>query len=249
MPRALCLLRSDLHYRRDAFCAGLAAVGFDVVPELSKPAAGDLLVIWNRYGRFHLDAQRFEAAGARVVVAENGPLGKAWRGGNWYSLALGHHSGPWAVGGPERWDAFGVELAPWRDGFETVILGQRGIGEPGIASPHGWAEDVRHRLGGRIRPHPGSESDGAPLEADLANARCVLTWHSGAALKALLFGVPAFHDFPRWVGAGAARPLSEFHHGPRTDDARLAMFRRLAWLMWDLEEIRSGRAFRHLLGR
>lgn len=247
--RALNLLREQLHYRRDAFDEGLRAVGFEVVKALPRPAPDDLLVIWNRYGGYDEIARYFEQFGARVVVAENGYLGKAWRGGDWYALALNHHSGAgkWPDGGPERWAQHGTELARWRDGAgEILVLGQRGIGEAGIASPTGWAEAVQRQYGGRIRPHPGKNEPAVSLEADLADARAVLTWHSGAALLALLAGVPVFYAFPRWIGAEAARPLWEFEAGPRQGD-RLAMFQRLAWAQWQLDEIRSGEAFDHLL--
>lgn len=248
--RALNLLRESLHYRRDAFDAGLQAVGFELVRQCTHPEPGDVLVIWNRYGGYHDIAAHFEHSGGHVVVAENGYLGKEWQGGNWYALALGHHAGAgqWHVGGPERWDRMGVELERWRDGQgDIVILGQRGIGEPGIASPYGWAEAVQRRIGGRIRPHPGQHAPAVPMRKDFSDARAVVTWHSGAALHALLMGVPVFYGFPQWIGAEAGRPLDEFEQGPRYGD-RLAMFRRLAWAQWTLDEIRTGDAFAHLLG-
>jgi len=248
--RALCLLPDGPNYRREQFLAGLAAAGFEVVSELGKPAAGDVLVIWNRGTWRDAEAGRFEAAGARVLVAENGYMGKVWRGQKWFSLALGHHAGAgqWRDGGPQRWDSWGAELAAWRaGGTEVVILAQRGIGEPGVASPPGWAEAVRRRIGGRIRNHPGKDAPAVSLEDDLRDARCVVTWHSGAAILALMLGVPVFHAFPRWIGAAAARPLAEFEQGPLMPD-RLPMFRRLAWAMWTDEEVRNGAAFQHLLG-
>lgn len=249
--RALNLLREALHYRRAAFDAGLAACGFQVVRAIVRPTPEDVLVIWNRYGGYHEEACRFEAAGARVVVVENGYLGKGWRGGDWYAMALGHHSGAgiWPVGGPQRWAKLGVELAPWRDpaaAGDLLVLGQRGIGEPGLASPQGWAEAVQRQFGGRIRPHPRDQAAATPLERDLAGARAVLTWHSAGALHALLAGVPVFYGFPRWIGAGAARPLWEFDLGPLHGD-RQAMFERLIWAQWTLDEIAAGDALAHLL--
>lgn len=255
MPRALNLLRANLHYRRESFDAGLRAAGFDVVQHLSDPCPGDALFIWNRYAGFDEQASAFERAGATVLVTENGWLGKHWRGGEWFALSVGHHAGAgwWRDADASRWDGWGVELQPWRrGGTETVILGQRGIGEPGVRSPDGWAEAVRARLGvGRVRPHPGNvEAPAAALAADLAGAREVVTWHSGAALLALTWGIPVWCDFSRWIGAGAARPLSEWPGQPKRDDAsRLAMFQRLAWSMWTLDEIRTGEPIRRLMER
>lgn len=243
MPRALNLLRHSLHYRREAFDAGLRAAGFDVVAELRDPRPGDLLLIWNRYAGFDEQARHFEARAATVLVTENGWLGKAWCGGEWFALSAGQHGGAgrWPQGGPERWDFWGAELAPWRaGGAESLILGQRGIGSTEVRSPARWAEVTQRRCGGRIRPHPGT-GPALPLADDLTAAREVFTWNSGAALLALMQGVPVWHDFPQWIGAGAARPLSEWPGEPKRDEAaRLAMFRRLAWAMWTLDEIRTG---------
>lgn len=248
--RALLTLSAGPNYRRESFEVGLQAVGFDVVPHLPDPHLGDVLVCWNRTGGNDERARQFEAAGATVVIVENGFLGKVWQGRKWFALARGHHSGAgeWSPAGPQRWDSWQVELAPWREGREVIVLEQRGIGEPGIASPPGWADKVQARYGGRIRRHPGATVPAVSLADDLRDARCVLTWHSGAALLALLAGVPVFYGFPGWIGAGAARPLAEFDKGPAHGD-RLATMQRLAWAMWTDTEIRSGEAFAHLLAR
>ena len=69
-----------------------------------------------------------------------------------------------------------------------------------------------------------------PLADDLTGTGSVVTWNSGAALKALKLGVAVWYEFPQWIGARAARPLAEWGAEPKRDDAdRLAMFRRLAW--------------------
>jgi hypothetical protein len=247
--KALNLLRDALHYRKGCFDEGLRAIGAEVVHSIGKPTRDDVLVIWNRYGAYDDAAQQFERAGAKVIVAENGWLGKSWRGGEWFSLSLTDHGAGWPAGGPERWDGWDVELPPYRTGgVETVILGQRGIGSATRRSPMGWAERCASKTGGRIRPHPGT-GDARPLEDDLANAKEVLTWASGAALKALLMGIPVWHQLPGWVGAEASRHLVEWPGEPKRDEAaRLAMFRRLAWGMWTLNEIRTGVPFARLVG-
>lgn len=252
MKRAVCLLRDSIHYRKDAFCQGLRENGYEVLPGLQRPGEGDLLVIWNRYAGYDEVATSWERCGARVLVTENGYLGKDWRGGDWYSMAQGHHAGAgrWHDGGPSRWDAWGVELAPWQPaGPESLILAQRGIGEPGIASPDRWAETVQRRIGGRIRQHPGKVAPKTTLQEDLQGVGQVVTWNSSAALHALLMGVPVWHDHDEWIGAPAAQNLKSWGSADslRDDAARLFMFRRLAWAMWTLEEIRSGVAIASVL--
>lgn len=249
MRRAQLLLADGPNYRKADFQAGLRACGYAACDAIQAPRPNDILVTWNRGSWRDSEARRFEAAGARVVVAENGYLGKHWNGQKWFALALGHHAGAgtWPDGGSQRWDSWGVELPAWRDGREVIFLEQRGIGEPGIASPRGWEREQCARLGGRLRNHPGANQPAVSLTDDLRDARCVVTWNSGAALLALLMGVPVFYGFPQWIGRGAARHISEFAAGPLRGD-RLSMFRRLAWAMWTDEEVRNGVAFNHLLG-
>ncbi len=244
LPRALNLLREG--DRHDLFTAGLVNAGFDVTHRVDKPEPGDLLVIWNRIRGWGDQADHFERNGARVLVAENCPLGNGFRGGS-LSIAQGHVAmggGAWAYGGPERWDSWGVELAPFRvEGKETLILAQRGIGHRSVASPPRWAESIRGRFGGRIREHPGT-GVAKPLAEDLVGVRQVMTWSSAAALQALMQGVPVWYAHPGFVGAPAARPLAEWPGEPKRDDeARLAVFRRLAWAMWTTSEIERGLPF------
>lgn len=247
--RALSLLRETPGWRREQFDHGLAAAGYEVVRRIDRPEPHDVLVIWNRYASGDEEARRFEAVGARVLVVENGYLGKGWRGQTWLSLGIGHHAGAgtWHDGGASRWDGWGVELADWRDGTETLIFEQRGFGHPDVKAPNRWAESARGRFGGRIRPHPATTPT-CPLDEDLEGVGQTLTWHSAAALVALMAGVASFYAFPPWVGAAGARPLSDWHLGPRrSDSARLAMLRRLAWAIWQPDEIGSGEAIRTVL--
>lgn len=248
------MLRPDPAFRWESFASGLEAQGYEVSrqPEAS-PKPDDVLVLWNRYPQREVIASRYELAGAKVLIAENGYLGREWRGGFWYSLSIGQHNGAgrWPDGEAERWDSWGVELSPWRDdGGETVVLGQRGFGHPSVRSPAGWERVVAKKLGdagvkARIRQHPG-ERKAKSIEEDLQDASCVVTWGSGGALKALLMGIPVYHAFARWIGSLASAPFSVPLRQPFRGD-RLPMFRRLAWAMWEIEEIAGGEPFRCLL--
>lgn len=250
--RAVCMIREALHYRRGAFVRGLTAAGFRLESRIISPLPSDVLVIWNRYGWYDEEAKRFERVGARVVVCENGYLGKGWMGGDWFAMSIGHHNGAgaWVNAGNERWDSLNVPLQPWRSGDDVLILGQRGIGEDGIRSPDLWAERTRAKLGvGRIRGHPGNEPPKISLEQDLRGVGAVVTWASSAALHALIQGIPVWYAMPKWIGRWAALPVAQFGESAmRSDVARLQMFRSLVWAMWRLSEIESGEAFTRLLG-
>lgn len=243
------------YYRRDAFLKGLARLGYAVgQPPRERPAPNDVLLIWNRSRANHDLANRYEAAGARVLVAENGYIGRDGDGHLLYALALGHHlgAGAWVEGAGDRWDHLGIEPRAWRaTGSEIVIMPQRGIGEPGIAMPSNWTADIVNRLRQvtgrpiRVRPHPGKDkTDPAP---DLLNAWAAVTWASGAGIKSIVSGVPVFHDMPTWIGGPAAKFGIADIEAPFTGD-RLPMLRRLAWAQWSVEEVQEGTPFKWLLG-
>jgi hypothetical protein len=249
MSTAWLAIRDGAHYRRDAFDAGLKRCGFKVQRGLPNAplSRDDLLVTWNRYAQNHRIATDFERRGCKVIVAENGYLGDGLPHSKLMALSISQHNGAgkWPQGGPERWAKLGVDLKPWRTDGETVVLPQRGIGPPGVAMPGNWPRQVE-RLG-RVRRHPGAR-EAVPLDKDLSRAGRVITWGSGAAIRALAWGIPVFYAFPKWIGAEAATPLDRLKDGPKKDDAaRLRMFERLAWAQWHLSEIESGEAIKQLL--
>jgi len=217
-----------------------------------------VLLIWNRYGHYHDAANKFEKHRGTVLVAENSPLGREWRGGTWYTLCRGYHNaiGHFPEGGPERWDGWGVELAPWRDkGDHILVLPQRGFGAGPYRQPDGWLQQVlawlerNTKRAVRVRAHPGT-AEPNPVDhgllKDLAGAHCVVTWGSGAALKAMMAGYPCFSACPEWLGRDASTSFGQPLERPALSD-RLPTFRRIAWCMWSLEEIARGTPFQRLL--
>lgn len=243
-------VRDGPHYRREAFEQGLKRLGYKLTPAV---ASADLLVIWNRSGNWHNIAKRYEAEGRPVIVAENGYFGHEINGRRYYALALDFHNGAgrWHVGDAQRFETLGIDVKPWRirDDGELVALAQRGIGSPGIAMPVGWPARVKHLA--RVRHHPGRDGAGVPLDVDLNRARAVLTWGSGAAIKALAWGIPVYTMFSDWIAAPAARLLRSIDDALpvpwRSDEARADTFTRIAWAQAPLDEIESGEAFGRLL--
>ena len=227
-------LRHPIADRTEAFKAGLERLGYTVQFGLTNnPGDRDVLVSWNRLREGANAATAFEKAGRPVLIAENASWGNDFLGGSWLTLARSYHNmaGRFPIGDSSRWDSLGAELQPWRTIGETVVLPQRGIGHPLVKMPVHWPQ----QQAGRIRQHPGRGA-GKPLADDLGHAGKVVTWGSGAAVKALLWGIPVESHMPNWIAAQ-----------DNTDAGRLAMFRSLSWAQWRLDEIRTGEALAWLL--
>jgi len=247
LPCANVLLHSSSYYRKHVYKEGLAACGYSIIEDHNhRPSQDDVLLIWNRSKNREHVAKRYEDAGARIYVTENGYIGKT------KTLAIGHHSGAgeWYVGEEDRWSQLGVEVSEWRnDGEHVLVLPQRSIGEPGVAMPRDWVDRVTKTLQKatdrpiRVRKHPGKDKTQKPtLEDDLEGAWASVTWGSGAGIKSIIAGVPVFYQLARWVGATAARSEFDIENPWRGD--RMPMLHRLAWGQWTWDEIRSGEAFR-----
>lgn len=249
--RACVLLRRSGDYRRREFEAGLRRCGFEV-SDRAAPDVGNVLLIWNRTLRHESLARQYEARGGLVLVAENGWIGTDRFGEKLFALCRSHHNGAgyWPVGNEDRWSRLGVDVRPWRcSGSHILVLPQRGIGEPGIAMPAGWAADVVRRIktsrAVRISRHPAIERN--PPQPDLSDCWAVVTWASGAAIKAIVLGIPAFHEFKQWIGAGAARFGLDIEN-PFLGD-RLPMLHRLSHGQWSAAEITGGEPFARFMNR
>lgn len=261
--RAFVMLRPAPFYRRGSFEAGLKRLGYSIEGE-HRVGYGpeDLLVIWNRYGTNAMLAERFHQVGGRVMVVENGLVGRDRPDGHWYSIALddpAHAGGTLAPRKPgeDRRERVGVGTCALRKyGREVIVLASRGIGPPGIASPRGWTEQTATLVRAqtdrrvRVRAHPG-EGPRIPLEQDLADAWCVVTWASAAALQAMLLGIPVFHCLPQWIGAAAATRWTgargELERAEHADPGLALAFDAVSRGTWRTDEIESGEALYRVL--
>lgn len=240
-------------YGKEFFIRGLERHGFTWSNDLShRPAPGDVLLLWNRGARDHTLFARYKAAGARVIVAENGYTARTSDRSKLYALAFDHHNGAgtWPVGDGERWKAQGIELQPWREGGDhLLVLPQRGIGAPPAAMPQAWPSRTMAALAKKprrvvLRRHPGGQKT-EPYDA-LRGCYAAVTWGSGAAIKAIIAGYPVFHDMAQWIGAPAARFGIGALDDPWMGD-RVPMLERLGCAQWTAAEIESGEAFEWLL--
>ena len=263
MKHAFSAIRDQPHYRHEAFISGLKRVGFHVDARLPDrpPQLGEVLVIWNRYSDREHTADAWEKKGGTVLVAENGYVGADAQGRQYYALAKHGHagSGTWPVGDGSRWAQLGIDLKPWRaEGAHVVVFGQRGIGSRTMASPPEWHTHAEARLrkitkrAVRVRPHPGKPANDVEVikdtQAQLAGAHAAVIWSSANGVRALIEGIPVFHDAPRWICESAAVRGIEKVEEPKMDDAaRLGALERMAWAQWTVDEIASGEPFARLL--
>lgn len=236
--KAFLNLRHSNNERSRLFEGGLQAIGYEVVYGVPKsPDKNDILVTWNRIHRLDAEAKKFEAKGNKVLVVENASWGNSFCGESWLHIARGLHNTAGCVDylGPDRFDDLHVDLSPWRNEGGVIIILQRGIGSSPVAMPQSFQRDVTQIHKGRIRRHPGKLAVRS-LEEDLKDCAEVVTWSSGAAIKALQLGIRVKSYYPNWIGAQN-----------NTDEGRLQMFQQLAWAQWRLSEIGSGYAFSTLL--
>lgn len=235
-------LRYAVKKRYEAVANGMLAAGVKRV-ERGFPSngikKGDILLTWNRIGAGNTWARRFREEGNPVIVMENAAWGNDFLGKHWYHLALDYHNtrGCFPVGGPLRWSSLGYQMQPWTIQDEQLILPQRGIGSEPTKMPANFLRKMQKRYPkARVRKHPGARGNPRPLEVDLANCGLAITWGSGAAIKALLWGVPVRSFMPNWIG-----------EQDNTTEGRLQMFEDLAWAQWQVREIAEGTPFRRLL--
>ncbi|MCI0549902.1 MAG: hypothetical protein L0287_03010 [Anaerolineae bacterium] len=222
---------------------------------MPNPSPNDVLLCWNRHGYRDEYARRYELAGAKVIIAENGWIGAPKGGGKFYALCFNQHNGlgHWPTEACDRLERLNIELMPWRKkGGHIVILAQRGIGPKGVRMEGLWPSEVIQRLKKYtkrqvvFRGHPGNDHHLSPPLTDVLNgAHAVVTWGSGAAIKALAYGIPVFYELKGWIGAGCSKFGITDLENPFLGD-RYPTFNRLAWAQWTAKEIGSGEAYRCL---
>ena len=252
--KALCLIRKEPHYRRQAFESGLQRVGFKLTDKLTPAGPEDWLVIWNRKtGAEELQANDWERRGGTVIVTENGCLQKVDK--TRYAISVhGHNGSGWfPVGTEDRFGPLGFEVKPWRkSGDEIVIRAQRGIGSSLMASPPLWAEKLAAKMRAnstlpvRVIQHPGNFAPKVAPVKDLARAFALVTWCSSMGVLALVEGIPVFYAAPHWICERGGAPLSAFPEC-NTGAGRGLALHRMSHGQWGVDEIATGEPFARII--
>lgn len=232
---------------------GCYNAGYSVVSYNQSPSPDDILVTWNRRPKDSALISKYESCGARIVVVENGYIGKDDSGHKLLSLALTNHLGlgKWYIGEERRWVSHNIHIAPWKStGKHIVLLAQRGIGN---SKDQRWYNDLAEKLRAKtdrkiiVRPHPGAikAKHNSSLYSDIDDAHCVITWSSAAGLNAMAYGIPCFHMLKGWIGEPASKYGIDDLENPIYPD-REDIMHRIGWAQWTIEEMRSGMPFKKL---
>ena len=206
-----------------------------------------------------------EKHGGRVIVLETGYVNRGDGPENHYAAGwdgLNGRADFRNVGmRADRWDLLGRELRPWkRDGSLVVICGQ--VPWDAACQHHdhlGWCQATVAKLGRDgfpvvFRPHPLApgvnygvrcEISTRPLEEDLAEARCVVTFNSNCAVDAVIAGVPAISmDVGSMAFSVTGHSLEDIENPPKPEREQWAW--DLAHCQWLPAEMRQGLAWKHL---
>jgi hypothetical protein len=229
---------------------------FDVAVVMTMRAGGALIV--EEYGRRRPIVPTF--------VVDYGYLRRVmgiqdFYTGHWQVSLGGLNSPPPGPCLPDRWEALGLDVVERGGDPDGVVLvcGQfpddqsHGLGRSHLED---WADEVcasylerGERV--RFRPHPAArdirptiadprlsvdeDPRAAPIAVALLEAKLLVTLCSTAGIDALLAGVPAVATLP---GNAAWGDLSGDTLPPV--EARVELFRRLAYGQWTFDEIRRG---------
>lgn len=252
---AICQIRDQPAYRRDAFLDGLRIAGYGIKSNGYPKEPMDLLVIWNRYGGYAAMADTWEKHGGTVLVCENGYIGVDNQNRQLYAISANGHNGSGWFPDPteDRFSKLNIEVLPWKETSpenHMLVCGQRGIGTKLMASPDNWHSFAQMRLKRitarpvKIRLHPGNHAPKTPLMADLEGAHACVIWSSSSGVKSLVNGYPVFYDAPHWICSGAAAKLGLPVETPlQDDDKRMAALQHMAHAQWTVDEIQSGEPF------
>ena len=256
--KALLAAKSGPHYdhQRDAMCAladGMGLCGIEARVK-SAPASprpdDDFVVTWgdkevphSRVPHLILECGYINGSGDNYNENRMRFISASWNKRH----GLSDWAWPKEICG-ERWNAFGVELKPWKLTGEYVLLLEQHVGDRAAPDVGKFRRDIKRECERRQwtfhrRPHPSYYRNERTLAEDLSNALFAVTWCSTAAVEAVIAGVPTYTLGPGSIAAPVTRPLlsDEPYVGDRTTWAN-----RLAYRQWTMEELADGTAWPHI---
>ena len=160
----------------------------------------------------------------------------------------------------DRAQKLGVELNSWRQGANIVLCGQVPWDAAVDFTDHkDWLQKAARAIFLRtdrpviFRPHPkaklppieGTVYSTRPLEQDLEDAYCCVTFNSNSGVEAVLSGVPTLtFDEGAMAWGVTGHKWDDIENPPKPDRAQ--WLNNLCYTQWTPAEMRDGEAWRHL---
>jgi hypothetical protein len=264
------------HERSKTVCAAMKAgiehcgdrVTFISASRYASPIC-DVAVFYGLAGRLAAALRDYPAAGKKAIYVDLGywkrkDIGSRWDG--YHKLVVnGRHPTGYFQHRPHddsRAQSLGLSVLPWRKGRNVVIagMGPKGAAAEGFA-PGQWEADAVRQIRAvtdrpiiyrpkpnwkHARPIAGATmgDPGMTLAAALADAHCVVSHHSNAGVEGLMMGIPCF------TIEGVALPMGRSDlaliEQPHYPAGREQWAADLAFVQWNVDEMRRGLAWRHL---
>jgi len=179
-------------------------------------------------------------------------------GDYYYDNHNGYYTG--SLSESSRWNSFGIEIKPWRqDGEHILVLGQPQGWSTAAININEWTNSTIKSLKQYtdrpiwLRQHPLHKSrltledksvriievDEHPLEKDFENCWAVVSYSSSAVIPALLAGIPIVCNSNLSIGYPLAEKNIANIEAPEMPRRR-KFFYDLAYSQWNLSEIASG---------
>lgn len=157
----------------------------------------------------------------------------------------------------DRAAALGIALKPWRRDGRHVLVCLQGekFGRPWGIDIAAWHATIEARVRAatdrliilREKPYSRATRRAMPsFEEHLADAWCLVTHSSTAAVAAAIGGVPVFCEPTCAAAVVGSGDLARIETPLRPD--REAWLAALAWRQWAADEMRSGEAWAYLRG-
>jgi len=261
--------------KQGAKSAGIDCLDYNQAGEIKPSDVVVVYTLWTGGKRESRVKNRYRPAGARILCVDRPWLREvpdsvqvSWLGETGIGI---NGSGTFPDGDLERWRSFGIELKPWREAGEFVLVcGNKGStynkGSIYLTHCDDWPDMTcaqllqKTRRPIRYKPHPKTRGQGplaprvkieqvcdhkAPLVDCLAGAHAAVVYASSSATTALINGVPVFYMAPTIITKELCRHGLDRINEPFMPDNREEVFSRLSGSIWRREEIESGAMFKH----
>lgn len=262
----------------DSFIYSLQEAGEEVIIiDKFEMIDCDALVMWSVLWRIDQKSlwEAYRAKNIPVIVLEVGGLVRNtyWKIGINGINRMGeyaNHDCP-----SDRWDKLGIEMKPWRDDGDHILLcaqnERSGAWNTGLSMAEYTEQTITEirkytdrkivvRMHPRARfqfdtieknievksPEPFGNDDDFDLLVAMENAWAVISHNSNPAIEAIINGIPAFVDETSLSYEVGAGALKDIE-SPRTPD-RTQWANNMAYAEWNDAEIRAGLPWERIKG-